>query len=383
MSPPAQNLPPVTVLCGFLGAGKTTLLRHLLGQAAGKKWAAIVNDVAALNIDAQLVAEAGAGKVIGLGNGCVCCSVRDELAETIAELAATGSYDHIFVETTGVAEPRAIANLFIRRNAFGRNLAAFAQLQALVTVVDAPAFLAQWAARPAEPPPGRIKAPLELMVEQVETADVLVLNKCDGVDAAGLARLEGILRGLNARAEIFRTEQGQLPAEVLLDRRRFDAQETLRAARWIQVLGGGAARPAVSPYLEAGQRPALPHEQDYGITSFVYEARRPFAQEKFLGMLRAGLPPELLRAKGFLWLQERPDDIGFLSIAGGQVRHDFIGTWVAALRERGVITAAEIPEAARTKWQEPHGDRRQELVFIGAGMDEPALRAALDGALLA
>ncbi len=380
---PAQSLPPVTVLAGFLGAGKTTLLRHLLKQGEGRKWAVVVNDVAAMNIDAQLVAQAGASRTVELGNGCVCCSVRDELAETVAELAAQARYDHIIVETTGVAEPRAIADLFLRKNAFGRSLGDFARLHALVTVVDTPHFLREWVRSKTKGDAterSRIKPTIELMVEQVETADVLVLNKCDAASPEELAQVETILRGLNARAEVFRTEQGQLPAEVLLDRPRFDALETMRSARWVRVLSGagddGATRPAVAPYLKAGR-----HEEEYGIMSFVYEARRPFVGAKFAEVLKHHLPAGLLRAKGFLWMNERPADIGFLSVAGGQVRCESIGTWAAELRDRGVVTDAEIPAAARAKWQEPHGDRRQELVFIGVGLDEAALRAALDACL--
>lgn len=383
MSSSTAILPPVTVLSGFLGAGKTTLLRHLLTQAEGRRWAVVVNDVAALNIDAQLVAQAGAARTVELGNGCVCCSMRDELAESLAELAAQGCYEHIFVETTGVAGPRGIAELFLRKNAFGRSLADFARLQALVTVVDAPHFLREWTqsrtpgsvmAGSVAVTRGRTRPPLELMVEQAETADLLVLNKCDGVTSDELERLETILRGLNARAEIFHTEQGQLPAEVLLDRARFDAAETVRSARWMRVLGG--AENVVAPQRQAR------HEADYGIRSFVYEARRPFATERLDALLRDGLPAGLLRAKGFLWLAERPADIGFLSVAGGLVRREFIGTWAAELRERGLVTEAEIPAPARAKWREPHGDRRQELVFIGVALNEAELRVALDATLV-
>ena len=178
--------PPVTVLSGFLGAGKTTLLRHLLGQAEGRRWAAVVNDVAAINVDAQLVQGAGAARVVELGNGCVCCSVRDDLAETIAELCAGGKYDHVIVETTGVAEPRGVADLFVRKNEFWRSLSDFAELSALVTVVDARGFLAE-IGRKAEgrnegenEPRGSGKKPVvELMIDQVECADVVVVNKCD------------------------------------------------------------------------------------------------------------------------------------------------------------------------------------------------------------
>jgi G3E family GTPase len=393
-------LPPVTVLSGFLGAGKTTLLRHLLGQAEGRKWAAIVNDVAAINVDAQVVAGAGAARVVELGNGCVCCSVRDSLAETIAELAAQRTYEHILVETTGVAEPRGIADLFTRKNAFWRSLGDFAQLSALVTVIDARSFLdAQRKSRNSEEgenegrregerSEGR-KPVFELMVEQAECADVLVLNKCDLAEETELAEVERILRGLNARAELLRAEQGQVASEWLLGRVRFDGAATVGAAQWVRLMrgegrgGGGAtgglavkARPEVAPHLGAR------HETDYGITSFVWEARRALDGVKFGAWLESGLPDGLLRAKGFFWVADRSADIGFLSVAGGRARREWVGTWAAALRESGVITEAQITAEARAKWAEPHGDRRQELVFIGTELDETELRMKLEACLL-
>ncbi len=362
--------PPVTVLSGFLGAGKTTLLRHLLGQADGKRWAAIVNDVAAVNIDAQLVAPVPAGKVVEIGGGCVCCSVRDELAETVAELCATGSYDHVLIETTGVAEPRGIASLFTQKNAFGRSLANFARLQALVTVIDARHFLDEWrrSRERTAPAEGATKPVFELMVDQAECADVLLLNKCDLATEAELTQVEEILRALNPRAELFRTEHGQIASELLLDRPRFEAMATLGAAKWIRVLNRVSPVGGVPSPRSVSSHPR--HEERFGITSLVYEARRPFVREKYMTLMQHGLPRGLLRAKGFFWLAEQPADVGFLSVAGGVARTEFIGTWAIALRERGVITEAEIPAAARRRWEEPQGDRRQELVFIGTGLDE-------------
>ena len=395
------ELPPVTVLCGFLGAGKTTLLRHLLGQAEGRRWAAVVNDVAAINVDGQVVQGAGAlatgsgeaPRVVQLSNGCVCCSVKDELAETIAELCANGQYAHVIVETTGVADPRGVADLFVRKNRFGRSLSDFARLSALVTVIDARGFLAEMGKvrRAVEPEQekrtrneneereraGGVKPVFELMVDQAECADVLVINKCDVVSEEELVRLEAILRGLNPRAEILRTEQGQIASEVVLDRVRFDEKATLGAARWIRVLndparaaGWGAS---VVKTAVAGAR----HEDEYGIRSFVFEARRALVREKFLAWLATEWPAGLLRAKGFYWFAEQAADIGFLSVAGGGVRTEFVGTWAAALVEAGVITAAAVPVSAREKWVEPQGDRRVELVFIGVGLDEAAMRVGL------
>lgn len=376
--------PRVTVLCGFLGAGKTTLLNHLLGLSGGRRLAVVVNDVAAINIDAAVVravAETAAARdVVELGNGCVCCSSKDELGETIAELAAAGRHAHILVETSGVAEPRAIAGLFTRRNPFGRTLSDFARLSALVSVVDAAAFRREWLSyrerpvareRPAE---GR-RPVFELMVEQVECADLLVVNKSDLLGEDELAGIEEVLRGLNARAEIVRAERGRVPDGLVLDRERFDPVATVGAARWLRELnalapgaGGFVARPRAA-------RPA--HEARYGITSCIYEGRRPFALEKFRRVMAAGFPG-LLRAKGFYWTREQPDEMAFVSVAGGAVRHDILNPWWAAMIERGRARMEDRPEMIRALWREPHGDRRQELVFIGAGLDETEVRAALD-----
>jgi G3E family GTPase len=382
MSHVPSPLPPVTVLSGFLGAGKTTLLNHLVAQAAGRRLALVVNDVAAINIDAQLVAQQsaalapsdGARRIVQLGRGCVCCSIRDELAETLAELCATGSYDHVLIEGSGVADPRGVARLFTQRNAFGKSLGDFARLSALVTVVDAADFLRRWDGRPPEGEtraPGEPKPVFELMVEQIECADVLVLNKCDLISAAAADRAEAVLGGCNARAEIHRAERGQLPVELLLDRVRFEAETTLRGARWVRLLDEAAAgRTPIA------RRVVPPHEAAFGIRSAVFTARRPLRRADFEAAV-SRLAPSLLRAKGFFWLAEQPENIGFLSVAGGSVRYDFVGSWAAALLERGVIGRAEIPAAAQARWEEPHGDRRQELVFIGVGLDEAVVQAEL------
>ncbi|HEY8933209.1 MAG TPA: GTP-binding protein [Rariglobus sp.] len=415
--------PPVTVLCGFLGAGKTTLLTHLLRQAEGRRWAAVVNDVAALNIDAAVVragAETAATRdVVELGNGCVCCSSKDELAESLAELAASGRYEHILVETTGVAEPSAIAGLFARKNPFGRSLADFATLSALVTVVDAAFFTAEAAKNEIRNPrrlnPKSGERPVfELMMEQVECADVVLLNKCDRASDAELVKLEETVRGLNTRAEIVRTERSQVSSEFLLGRVRFDAKATLGAPRWVRELnavGGATTRgeraggpttssgrsvfapikpdgvvgaPEVNaPPADLVRRPAKAdarHTARYGITSFVYQARRPFDRAKLQRLLATGVPG-LLRAKGFFWTQDQPDEMQFLSIAGGVVRCDTLNYWWAALVENGKARLEDRPEKIRASWIEPHGDRRQELVFIGTGLDRAAIEAELDACL--
>jgi G3E family GTPase len=404
----APSAPLVTVLCGFLGAGKTTLLQHLLAQAGGRPWAAIVNDVAAINIDAALVrsSEGGAAikDVVELGNGCVCCSSRDELAEAVAELAASGRFEHILIETTGVAVPAGIAQLFVRKNMFGRSLNDFATLAALVSVIDAAHFLAEWRryeqAKTTRQVVVSAERPVfELMIEQVECADVLVLNKGDLVSAPEFDELETMVRGLNERADEFRTERGQIASEFLLGRVRFDPGTTLSAAKWIKVLnatGAGTSVDAMPSGKRAGGREhagsrlspapgyaggrAARHRDEFGIVTFVYEARRPFVRAKLSAFLESGAP-RLLRAKGFFWVQEQPDEMGFLSIAGGVVRMDYLNYWYAALVENGKARRAELPAALEKIWREPHGDRRQELVFIGVCLDDAELKAALDGCL--
>jgi G3E family GTPase len=399
--PPAAR-PPVTVLCGFLGAGKTTLLNHLLTQANGRRWAVVVNDVAAINIDGAVV-RAGADTrtsrdIVELGNGCVCCSSKDELAETIAELGATAAekgYEHILVETTGVAEPRSIGNLFAQKNPFRRSLDEFATLSALVSVIDAAFFLREWKQDRARKEGREVltsqeRPVFELMVEQAECADVLILNKCDLVSADELAHLEEIIRGLNARAEIVRAEHSRVAAELLLGRVRFDAKATLRAAAWLKSLSAlipiaanltEESRQSLARVAKPAARDARPaHEAKYGIRSFVYQARRPFAARKFFALVEGGMPG-LLRAKGYFWSDARPDEMGFLSVAGGAARYDFLSYWWAALIENGRVQLEHRPELIVALWAEPHGDRRQELVFIGVGLDEAAMRVALDACL--
>ncbi|MCC5021670.1 MAG: GTP-binding protein [Candidatus Synoicihabitans palmerolidicus] len=384
---PARERPEVTILSGFLGAGKTTMLRHLLGQAEGRQWAAVVNDVAALNIDGAVVETLGSGaEVVQLENGCVCCSNRDDLGEGLARLAAEGDFAHIFVEASGVAEPRALAQLFVQKNPFGRSLGDFGELANLVTVVDV-AVLADHlrdmrdgtsAAKNPPVQPGAPRPLVELMVEQIECADLVVLNQCDRASTDDLGAVCEAITGLNEEAEFVETEMGQIASELLVDRARFDAGETLGGAAWIKALNAVASAP-VGGALVVKPRAAR-HEERFGLTSFVYQARRAFRREALRAWIDAGVPG-LVRAKGFLWLAEAPDEMGFLSLAAGISRWDTLNPWWASMIEAGRATRDQLPPGVRAAWVEPHGDRRQELVFIGVGLDEAAMRAALDACL--
>lgn len=398
---PEENLPRVTILCGFLGAGKTTLLRHLLAQAEGRRWAVVVNDLASLNVDAALVRRdttnnAGAGvspgEVVELGNGCVCCTGRDDLGEAIARLAAEGDYAHILVETTGVAEPRGLASLFTRRNAFGRSLADWAQLSALVTVIDVPDAARRWRGEKSPPTANDPTARTvdELLLEQIEVADVIVLNKLDAATPDDLALVRTALPGLNPRAELIETERGQVPAEWLLGRNRFDAAATLAGATWIAALNAAAAThatPAASPATSTSS-PTGPRatrvvtpESRYGIRSFVWQSRRPLRRDAWRALLARGWPG-LLRAKGFFWETEQPDEMGFVSVAGSTTTYEFLNYWWAAMITAGRIAAEARPPAILALWREPHGDRRQEIVFIGVALDEARVRRELEACLV-
>ncbi len=396
----SESLTPVTVFCGFLGAGKTTLLRHLLAQAphAGHgstpaRWAAVVNDVAALNIDAATVRAdiaaiadlPGATELVALSDGCVCCSGADDLGEAIARLARDGRFSHIWVEASGVADPRGIVNLFTRKNPFGKTLSDHARLAALVTVIDVVAMAAETtkaAQRGRVTTVGGERPLFELMLEQIECADVVVLNQCDRATPEGgeIQRAETLIQGINTRAEILNTEHGQLAAETFLGRQRFDPRQTPASARWIQELNR-LTSPAPLAALRPEPAPAY-HDLKYGISSLVYRARAPFDADR-LGVLFATGLPGVIRAKGFFWTTRSPDEMGFVSVAGGVVRWETLSVWWAARIAAGRARLEDRPASVIANWAEPHGDRRQEIVLIGTGVREreTELKAAIENCL--
>jgi G3E family GTPase len=393
--------PAVTLVTGFLGAGKTTWLSDVLREPGGLKLAVIVNDVGAINIDAALIRKIDDKKGTGpttieLANGCICCSVRDELAEAVAELAARREHDHILIECSGVAEPQPIAQLFTERNNFGRSLNDFAHLHAVLAIVDTPELLRHCGQGDGGIPvkrrfvnPDERPRPLaELMLQQIEGADIVALNKTDLIAAHACDEAEAIVRGVNTRAEIHRTIKSRLPTGIWPGHSRAP-NDANPPATWMRVLNQARGQAGLgSPTPGAGVRPAsaiLTRAESsaakYGLQTFLFAARRPLDETRFEALLARGLPG-VVRAKGFFWASGRPDDIGFISLAGGIVTIEPAGTWAAALRDHGVLTLQEIPAGIRALWQEPHGDRRQEIVFIGRDLDEAALRADLEACLL-
>ncbi|ATB29279.1 zinc metallochaperone GTPase ZigA [Melittangium boletus] len=371
---------PVTVLSGFLGAGKTTLLNHVLGNREGRRVAVIVNDMSEVNIDARLVKGGGSAlsrvdeKLVEMQNGCICCTLREDLLVEVSRLAKQGRFDYLLIESTGISEPLPVAETFTFEEESGQSLSEVARLDTMVTVVDARNFLADW--RSEEDLRARKlglgdedeRTVADLLVEQVEFANVLVISKVDLVTPGELVRLESMLRHLNPDARIHHTLKGQLPLEALLDTHLFDMEKAALAPGWLQRLRGES----------------VSESETYGVSSFVYRARRPFHPGRFWELLyKDGAAWEsVLRSKGFFWLASRMDETGLWSHAGSSATCEYAGPWYASLPRSAWEEDAETRAHVELEWQEPFGDRRQELVFIGAGLDEASLRRKLDAALL-
>ncbi len=371
---------PTTVLSGFLGAGKTTLLNHVLNNREGRRVAVIVNDMSEINIDAALLRDGGANlsrtqeRLVEMTNGCICCTLRDDLLDAVRELAAADRFDHLLIESTGIAEPLPVAATFAFRDEAGRSLSDLARLDSMITVVDAVNLLRDYGSADFLRDRGETagadddRALVDLLVEQIEFADTIVLNKVSSVPAPQRAIVRQIVKALNPEAELIETDFGDVAVARILATGRFDFDKAQANPLWFQALHG---------FLDH-----VPETEEYGVRSFVYRARAPFDPLR-LKQFIDGTWPGVVRAKGFFWLATRPDHVGELSQAGALVRTTRRGRWWASVPARNWPDDAEWRTAMRPYLDPIWGDRRQELVFIGCDpMDETRLRAALDSCLV-
>ena len=369
---------PVTVLSGFLGAGKTTVLSHILNNRQGKKVAVIVNDMSEINIDAAFVKNEVSlnrsdEKLVEMSNGCICCTLREDLLLEVEKLAKEGRFDNLVIESTGISEPLPVAETFTFADEDGISLSDVATLDTMVTVVDAVNFLKDFDEAKYLQDAGESlgeedeRSVADLLIDQVEFADVLIISKTDLVKTADIDRLVAILKVLNTRAKIIPISSGKIDINEVLNTKLFDFEQAEKAPGWLKEMRGEH----------------VPETEEYGIGSFNYIARRPFNPEKFYHFLHNTEQfGKLIRSKGYFWLASRPQFCGQWSQAGGIAHYGFAGMFWKAIPNKDWPTDEGSLDAIQKQWVEPFGDMRQELVFIGQKLDQKKMTLALDQCLL-
>jgi len=374
-----DNRLPVTVLSGFLGAGTTTLLNRVLNNREGRRVAVIVNDMSEVNIDADLVrADTELSRtdetLVEMSNGCICCTLRDDLLVEVARLAEEDRFDYLLIESTGISEPLPVAATFEFRDEAGVSLADVARLDTMVTVVDAVNLLNDFSSHEFLSQRGESlgddddRTLVNLLTEQIEFADVIVLNKVGDANAGQVESARKIIRSLNADAKIVETNYSEVQADRILDTGLFDFQKAHEHPMWAKELYGFADH--------------VPETEEYGVSSEVYRARAPFDPAKIVDLLNGEIPG-VIRAKGHFWVATRPEWVIEFSLAGALSTIKPLGHWWAHVPIERWPSEGSSRAYLEEKWAEPWGDRRQEIVFIGADFDWPTLKRRLDACLIA
>ncbi len=373
-----SNKLPVTVLSGFLGAGKTTVLSNILNNRKNKKVAVIVNDMSEINIDSSLIQSDVSlnrreEKLIEMSNGCICCTLREDLLEEVTKLANEKCFDYLVIESTGISEPLPVAETFTFADDKGASLSDVAKLDTMVTVVDAVNFLRDYEEakylQDTEQSLGEDdeRTIADLLVDQVEFSDLILISKIDLVDSNHLKRLTAIIKTLNTHAKLIPIMNGQVNIDEILDTNLFDFERAQQAPGWLKEMRGDH----------------IPETEEYGISSFSYLARRPFNPEKFHNFLHSTEKfGKLIRSKGFFWLATRPQFVGQWNQAGGIARYSFAGLFWKSVPKKDWPVDEESLTAIKKLWVEPFGDMRQELVFIGQGLNQKTMIQALDECIL-
>jgi G3E family GTPase len=375
---------PVTVLSGFLGAGKTTVLQHILHNRHGLKVALIVNDMSEINIDAALVAgEASLNyqqeKLVEMSNGCICCTLREDLMIEVARLAKENRFDYLLIESTGISEPIPVAQTFTFADPENDiDLSRFSRLDTMVTVVDAFNFVRDFGSaetlndRALTDDENDTRSIVNLLTDQIEFADVIILNKSDLVKPERLDELKALIHKLNPVAKLLTAQFGRIDPKEILNTKLFDFEKASNAAGWIRELEQG------------GTKNHTPETEEYGISSFVFRNTKPFHPQRFLDYLSEEFDAGIIRSKGLFWLASRPDEALNWSQAGGSLRAEPAGVWWASmpLNERlGYSSFVENRDSIESRWDNTFGDRMNELVFIGQDLDKELITEELKACL--